>query len=64
MRHMEIKSATTKFDIEETSCSSTSWGWVGKERWEEMGVCAHRYVYIQTATKTYTNMAQTATIIL
>jgi hypothetical protein len=64
MRHREIKLPTTQCDvIEESSHSSTSWGRVGEDWWEERGACTQRYVYIQRAIKTYTKMAQTATII-
>jgi len=68
MRHKEIKLPTAQCDvIGESSCSSTSWERVGKNRWDERGACTQRcvciYVCIYRATKTYTKMAQTATII-
>jgi hypothetical protein len=47
MRHKEIKLPTTEcVVIEESSCSSTSWGRVEEDRWEERGTCTQRYVYI------------------
>ena len=56
MRHKEIKSPTTQCDvIEESSCSSTTWGRVGEDRWEERGTCTQRYVYIYIYIKSNKN---------
>jgi hypothetical protein len=47
MRHKEIKLPTAQCDvIEESSCSSTPWGWVGENRWDERGTCTQRYVCV------------------